>query len=140
MLCDSAAGRRAVRDWAAVPSRHRAALTELLDGDGLHVTVQLQQRAEVTTSGRDAVLVGLLERGQDGDAVAGRVTLSTMLPAAVRLALAITSRPDVLGDQDEAFALALAAVRCRPTCDGRSRPFSQRPSGPGTRTGPRRRP
>jgi len=109
LLCDSAAGRRAVRDWA-VPSRDRAALTELLDVDGLHATVQLLQSAEVTASGRDAVLVGLLERGQDGDGLAGRVVLQTMLPAAVRLALAITSRPDVLGDQDEAFALVLAAL------------------------------
>jgi len=64
----------------------------------------------VTASGRDQVLVGLLERAQDGDRMAGRVVLQTMLPAAVRLARAITSRPDVLGDTDEAFALVLAAL------------------------------
>jgi len=109
LLCDSAAGRRAVRDWAA-PGRDRAALTDLADVDGLHATVQLLQSAEVTKSGRDRVLVGLLERAQYGDRLAGRVVLQTMLPAAVRLARAITSRPDVLGDQDEAFALVLAAL------------------------------
>jgi hypothetical protein len=103
-----------------VPSRDRAALTELLDVDSLHPTVQLQHSAEVTASGRDAVLVGLLERGQEGDALAGRVLLQRTLPALVRLASAITSRPDVLGDQDQALTLVLAAVRCRPTCDRRS--------------------
>jgi len=109
LLCDSAAGRRAVRDWAS-QSQDRAALSGLLDVDGLHATVQLLQSAEVTASGRDGVLVGLLERAQDGDRLAGRVVLQTMLPAAVRIAQAITSRPDVLGDQDEAFALVLAAL------------------------------
>lgn len=109
LLCDSAAGCRAVRDWAA-PDRDRAALSELVGVDGLHATVQLLQSAEVTACDRDGVLVGLLERAQDGDRLAGRVVLQTMLPAAVRIAHAITSRPDVLGDQDEAFALVLAAL------------------------------
>jgi hypothetical protein len=51
-----------------------------------------------------------LDRAQDGDRLAGRVVLQTMLPAAVRIAQSITSRPDVLGDRDEAFALVLAAL------------------------------
>ncbi len=108
-LCDGAASQRAVRAWAA-PSGHRAALRELAGVAGLRATVQLLQSAEVTGRDRDAILVGLLERAQDGDRLAGRVVLQTMLPAAVRLARAITSRPDVLGDQDEAFALVLAAL------------------------------
>ncbi len=112
LLCDSAAGRRAVRDWAA-PSRERAALSELLDVDGLHAAVRLLQSAEVTASGRDVVLVALLGRAQDGDGLAGRIVLQTMLPAAVRIARAITSRPDVLGDQDEAFARAPRRARHR---------------------------
>jgi hypothetical protein len=77
---------------------------------GLHATVQLLHSAQVSARDRDAILVGLLERAQDGDRLAGRVVLQTMLPAAVRLARAITSRPDVLGDSDEAFALVLAAL------------------------------
>ncbi len=109
LLCDSAAGPRSVRDWAA-PSRNRAALSELVGVDGLRATVQLLQSADVTASDRDGILVGLLERAQDGDRLAGRVVLQTMLPAAVRIAQAITGRPDVLGDQDEAFALVLAAL------------------------------
>ena len=109
VLCDSAAGRQAVREWAA-PSRDRAALSLLVDVDGLRATVQLLQSAEVTASDRDAIMVGLLERSQDGDRLAGRVVLQMMLPAAVRLAQAIISRPDVLGDKDEAFALVLAAL------------------------------
>ena len=72
--------------------------------------MQLLQSEQVTASGRDRVLVGLLERAQDGDRLAGRVVLQTMLPAAVRLARSIASRPDVLGDPDEAFALVLAAL------------------------------
>lgn len=98
-----------MRAWAA-PSRDRAALRELAGVDGLRGTVQLLQSAEVTANDRDALLVGLLERAQGGDRLAGRVVLQTMLPAAVRLALGITSRPDVLGDTDEAFALVLAAL------------------------------
>ena len=109
LLCDGDAGREAVRGWAA-PSRNREALSKLVDVDGLRATVQLLQSAEVTASDRDAIMVGLLERSQDGDRLAGRVVLQMMLPAAVRIAQAITSRPDVLGDKDEAFALVLAAL------------------------------
>ena len=109
LLCDGERGQRAVRAWAA-PSRDRTALRELAGADGLRGTVQLLQSAEVTASDRDAVLLGLLERAQGGDRLAGRVVLQTMLPAAVRLAQAITNRPDVLGDSDEAFALVLAAL------------------------------
>ena len=109
LLCDGAAGRRAVRGWAA-PNLDRAALSGLVDVDGLRATVQLLQSTAVTVSDRDEILVGLLERAQDGDRLAGRVVLQMMLPAAVRIAQAITSRPDVLGDQDEAFALVLAAL------------------------------
>lgn len=108
LLCDSAAGRRAVRAWA-IPSRHRPALGELGDVDGLNPAVQLLQSAAVSPRTRDAILVGLLERAQDGDQLAGRVVLQTMLPGAVRIAQAITRRPDV-GDRDEAFALVLAAL------------------------------
>jgi hypothetical protein len=109
LLCDSDAGRQAVREWA-VEGGDRAALGGLVDVDGLHAVVQLLQSTEVGVAGRDAVLVGLLERSQDGDRLAGRVVLQTMLPAAVHLARAITSRPDVLGDQDEAFAVVLAVL------------------------------
>ena len=108
-LCDGAAGQRAVRAWAG-PSRQRAGLRELAGVAGLHATVQLLHSTEVSARDRDAILVGLLERAQDGDRLAGRVVLQTMLPAAVRLARAITSRPDVLGDSDEAFALVLSAL------------------------------
>jgi hypothetical protein len=109
LLCDSAAGRQAVREWA-VARGDRAASSGLVDVDGLHGVVQLLHSTEVDAGDRDAVLVGLLDRAQDGDRLAGRVVLQTMQPAAVRLAQAITSRPDVLGDQDEAFALVLAAL------------------------------
>ena len=109
LMCDGAAGRRAVRGWAA-PSRDRAALTELVGVDGLRATVQLLQSAGVTASERDEILVGLLARAQDEDRLAGRVVLQVMLPAAVRIAQAINNRPDVLGDADEAFALVLAAL------------------------------
>ena len=109
LLCDSSISRQAVRDWAA-PDQEGAPLRGLLDVDGLHAGVQLLQGTEVTSSSRDQILVGLLERAQDGDRLAGRVVLQAMLPAAVRIAQAITSRPDVLGDQDEAFALVLAAL------------------------------
>jgi len=107
-LCDGADNDLAVKDWAA-PGQGRPGLTQLIGADGLHSTVQLLQGTSVTVSGRDAVLVGLLERAQDGHRLAGRVVLQTMLPAAVRIAQGITGRPDVLGDQDEAFALVLAA-------------------------------
>lgn len=109
LLCDGPTGGRAVRAWAA-PSRDRAGLSKLVDVDDLRATVQLLQSAEVTVSDRDEILVGLLERSQDGDRLAGRVVLQVMLPAAVRIAQGITSRPDVLGDKDEAFALVLAAL------------------------------
>lgn len=109
LLCDGAAGRRAVHGWAA-PSPDRAAISKLVEVDGLRATVQLLQSAEVTASDRDEILVGLLERAQDGDQLAGRVALQVMLPAAVRIAQAINRRPDVLGDTDEAFALVLAAL------------------------------
>ncbi len=108
-LCDSADNDLAVKDWAA-PGQGRPGLTQLIGVDGLHSTVQLLQGTSVTVSDRDAVLVGLLERAQDGHRLAGRVVLQTMLPAAVRIARGITGRPDVLGDQDEAFALVLAAL------------------------------
>ena len=108
-LCDSADNDVAVKDWVA-PGQGRPGLTRLIGVDGLPSTVQLLQGTSVTVSGRDAVLVGLLERAQDGDRLAGRVVLQTMLPAAVRIAQGITGRPDVLGDQDEAFALVLAAL------------------------------
>ena len=108
-LCAGDAGQRAVRGWAA-PSQQRPALRELAGVDGLRATVQLLQSEEVTARDRDAIFLGLLERSQDGDRLAGRVVLQTMLPAAVRLARAITSRPDMLGDQDEAFALVLGAL------------------------------
>ncbi len=108
-LCDSADNDQAVKDWAA-PGHRRPGLTQLIGVGGLHATVRLLQGTSVTVSGRDAVLVGLLERAQDGDRLAGRVVLQTMLPAAVRVAQGITGRPDVLGDQDEAFALVLASL------------------------------
>jgi hypothetical protein len=109
LLCDSAAGRQAVRDWA-VAGDGRDALSALVDVDGLQAVVHLLHGNDAETGGRDQVLVGLLIRAQDGDRLAGRVVLQTMLPAAVRLAQAITSRPDVLGDRDEAFAVVLATL------------------------------
>jgi hypothetical protein len=109
LLCDSAAGRQAVRHWA-VASGCRAALRGLVDVDGLQAVVQLLHSTDVSASSRDQLLVGLLEQAQDGDRLAGRVVLQAMLPAAVRLAQAITSRPDVLGDRDEACAVVLATL------------------------------
>lgn len=109
LLCDSAAGRQAVRDWAVAGEGHDP-LSALVDVDGLQAVIHLLHSTDVEAGGRDAVLVGLLKRAQGGDRLAGRVVLQTMLPAAVRLALAITSRPDVLGDQDEAFAVVLAVL------------------------------
>ncbi len=76
-LCDSADNDLAVKDWAA-PGQGRPGLTQLIGADGLHSTVQLLQGTSVTVSGRDAVLVGLLERAQDGDRLAGRVVLQTV--------------------------------------------------------------
>jgi hypothetical protein len=109
LLCDSAAGRQAVRDWA-VAAEGQDALSGLVYVDGLQALIHLLHGTDVEAGDRDAVLVGLLDRAQDGDRLAGRVVLQTMLPAAVRLAQAISSRPDVLGDQDEAFAVVLAAL------------------------------
>jgi hypothetical protein len=59
---------------------------------------------------RDRVLLELLELSHEGDRLAGRVVLQAMLPKAVRLAMSIVRRPDVLGDQEEALARAVAAM------------------------------
>lgn len=59
---------------------------------------------------RDAMLLALLCRCQDGDGLAGRVVLQVMLPKVVRLAMGIVRRPDVGGEPEEAFALAVAAM------------------------------
>ena len=129
-LCDSADNDVAVKDWAA-PGQGRPGLTRLIGVDGLPSTVQLLQGTSVTVSGRDAVLVGLLERAQDGDRLAGRVVLQTMLPAAVRIAQGITGRPRTCsairtrrsrwcwprcGRSSRPTPWPAAARRCRPTC------------------------
>jgi hypothetical protein len=108
-LCASAGSDVAVRDWAA-PGRGRPGLLQLVGLEGLHAIVPLLQGPSLTLGARDAILLGLLERAQDGDGLAGRVVLQAMLPAVVRLARQVTGRPDVSGDQDEAFALVLAAL------------------------------
>ncbi len=108
-LCDGPAGSQAVQDWTR-PGANGEALSWLAGVHGLRATVGLLQGTDLACGARDAVLVGLLERARDGDRLAGRVVLQTMMPAAVRLAQAITNRPDVLGDRDEAFALVLAAL------------------------------
>jgi len=59
---------------------------------------------------RDRVLLELLGLSRDGDRLAGRLVLQAMLPKAVRLAMSIVRRPDVLGDQEEALARAVAAL------------------------------
>jgi hypothetical protein len=109
LLCDSAAGRLAVRGWA-VAGEGRDELSALVDVDGLQAVVHLLHSTDAEAGGHDAVLIALLEWAQEGDRLAGRVVLQTMLPAAVRLAHAITSRPDVLGDRDEACAVVLATL------------------------------
>lgn len=59
---------------------------------------------------RDGVLLALLELARDGDRLAGRVVLQAMLPKAVRVAMCVVRRPDVLGDREEAQARAVAAL------------------------------
>jgi len=59
---------------------------------------------------RDRVLLELLALSRQGDRLAGRVVLQAMLPKAVRLAMTVVRRPDVLGDQEEALARAVAAL------------------------------
>lgn len=108
-LCDRPDNDQAVRVWATA-GQGRAPLQDLAALDGLCQVVDWLQDAELRVSTRDAVLVGLLVRAQAGDRLAGRVVLQTMLPAAVRVARAIADRPDVRRAQDEAFALALAAL------------------------------
>ena len=109
LTCASRQGDLAVDRWAA-PGHGRPALLDLCGVDGLGGVLALVQDVQVPCGAREAVLIGLLERAQDGDRLAGRVVLQTMLPAAVRLACAVVSRPDVLGDRDEAFAMVLSCL------------------------------
>jgi len=118
LLCDNAAGSRAVRGWAA-PCRDRAALSELADMDGLQAVVRLLQSGEVTASGRD----GVLGRAQDGDRLAGRVVLQTMLPA----------RSGSPGRLPAALMCSVTPTRrspsCWPRCGRSSRPTRWLPAG-----------
>jgi hypothetical protein len=59
---------------------------------------------------RDAVLLALLERAQDGDALAGRAVLQAMLGKAVKVAGTVARRDDIRGDREEALARAVAAL------------------------------
>ncbi len=61
-------------------------------------------------SGRDAVLLALLERAQDGDQLAARTVCQAMLPKAVRIAGSLNRRADGGGDGEEALAEAVAAL------------------------------
>ena len=61
-------------------------------------------------SGRDAVLLALLERAQDGDRLAGRTVCQAMLPKAVRIAGSLIRGADGGGDGEEALAEAVAAL------------------------------
>lgn len=99
-LCQAAASDLALSRWAA---RH-AALAGYRDLPSLLRAVTHGPRS------RDAVLLALLELAQAGERLAGRVVLQAMLGRAVRMAMAIVRRPDVLGDREEAQARAVAAL------------------------------
>lgn len=100
-LCDTPATAAAVAGW----SHDRPALA------GLHtLSGVLRQAKRAKLADRDAVLLALLELNRDGDQLAGRVVLQAMLPKAVRLTRSVVRRPDVLGDQEEAHARAVAAL------------------------------
>jgi hypothetical protein len=100
-LCATAASAAVVSGWAS--GRPALAGAHTLDGLLLRIT-------HGKPAGRDAVLLALLELASNGDRLAGRVVLQAMLPKAVRLAMSVVRRPDVLGDREEAQARALAAL------------------------------
>jgi hypothetical protein len=100
-LCDSPDTAVVVAGWA---SGHPA----LAGLDGLESV--LRRIAGMDQTGRDGVLLALLELARDGDGLASRVVLQAMLPKAVRVAMSVVRRPDVLGDREEAQARAVAAL------------------------------
>jgi hypothetical protein len=100
-LCAAPDTAAVVAGWAS----DRAALAGLASLRGL-----LRRIADEDPVGRDAVLLALLELARGGDELAGRVVLQVMLPKAVRVAMSVVRRPDVLGDREEAQARAVAAL------------------------------
>ncbi len=100
-LCDAADTAAVVAGWAS----DRPALAGLASLRGV-----LRRIADEDPAGRDAVLLALLELARGGDGLAGRVVLQAMLPKAVRVAMSVVRRPDVLGDREEAHARAVAAL------------------------------
>jgi hypothetical protein len=100
-LCDAPATAAVVGGWA----KDWPALAGLDTLAGV-----LRRITGGSPAGRDEVLLALLELARDGDRLAGRVVLQAMLPKAVRLAMSVVRRPDVLGDREEAQARAVAAL------------------------------
>lgn len=97
---------RAAASWVQDP-----AFVDLGRLDSLDQIVRLiQDRDRGRHARRDAMLLALLRRCQDGDRLAGQVVLHAMLPKVVSLALGIFRRPDVSGERDEAASLAVAAM------------------------------
>ena len=100
-LCDAPATAAVVGGWA----NDWPALAGLDTLAGV-----LRRITGGSPAGRDEVLLALLELARDGDRLAGRVVLQAMLPKAVRVAMSVVRRPDVLGDREEAQARAVAAL------------------------------
>lgn len=100
-LCVSPDTAAAVADWAI--SRPALAGLDTLDD-------VLRRITSARLAERDGVLLALLELARDGDRLAGRVVLQAMLPKAVRVAMSVMRRPDLLGDHEEAQARAVAAL------------------------------
>lgn len=99
-LCQAPASNVALARWSA--------LHPVLAG--YHDLPDLLCAVAREPASRDALLLALLELARAGERLAGRVVLQAMLGKAVRLATSIASRPDVLGDRQEAQAAAVAAL------------------------------
>lgn len=100
-LCDAPATAAVVGSWTS----GRQALTGLDSLDEV-----LRRITDGDLACRDGVLLALLELARAGDRLAGRVVLQAMLPKAVRVAMSVARRPDLLGDREEAQARAVAAL------------------------------
>jgi len=100
-LCDAPATAAVVGGWTS--GRPTLAGLDTLDG-------VLRRITEGKPVDRDGVLLAMLELARDGDRLASRVVLQAMLPKAVRIAMSVVRRPDVLGDREEAQARAVAAL------------------------------
>lgn len=104
-LCTDPENVMTAGSWVQAP-----AFVGLGQMNSLDQIVCLIQARTADPAQRDAMLLVLLRRCQEGDRLAGRVVLQVMLPKVVNLAMGIVRRPDISGDRDEAFSLAVAAM------------------------------